>query len=402
MIVDPPFPPTTSAACCARRRSTRPRAARARRDRRRRAARRRGRGDRRRSSRSGGARDCRASPTASSAAPGSTSTSCSSSTGVAVAGDIASSSNSADTVHMTPPRCRVAGKLRHVRDIQADDFRFLASVATQDAEGDDPVADDGPLPRRTRGRSTSSRIPDLDEFFDDLAQVLPRRDRRARTPPAAATSSSTTPTSPTCAIRRCAQGAAERGDDPDELPARVRRADQRVHRRPARRSDRRHPPVPRQLPQRVVRRGRLRAGRRGAVQRARTSTRTSSSTTTSARAIRPAALRAGGQDGRARPGHHQAAGARAGRRAAAADRRGRRATCRSSGCASARSAASPARCEGNALTEDEQWAKLAVVVDTAARSGPSPTSLTSEGAAAEPIDVWLAGAPAAVHHELRT
>src|SRR6185503_15029134 len=47
--------------------------------------------------------------------------------GVAVTGNIASSSDSASTVHMTPPKLSVVGPLRHARDIQVDDFRYLAS-----------------------------------------------------------------------------------------------------------------------------------------------------------------------------------------------------------------------------------------------------------------------------------
>ena len=33
--------------------------------------------------------------------------------------------------HMTPPRLSVVGPLRHVRDIQVDDYRYLSSLATQ-------------------------------------------------------------------------------------------------------------------------------------------------------------------------------------------------------------------------------------------------------------------------------
>ena len=86
----------------------------------------------------------------------------------------------------TPPRrctslrraLAVTGPLRHVRDIQVDDFQYLASARHR--------------PRRCRSRRrrwcTSAAAaaaidiesyPDLDVFFDDLAAVLPRRDRRA-------------------------------------------------------------------------------------------------------------------------------------------------------------------------------------------------------------------------------
>ena len=42
--------------------------------------------------------------------------------GIAVTGNIAASSDSADTVHMTPPKLSVVGPLRHVRPIQVADF----------------------------------------------------------------------------------------------------------------------------------------------------------------------------------------------------------------------------------------------------------------------------------------
>ena len=42
--------------------------------------------------------------------------------GVDVTGNIASSSDSADTVHMTPPKLSVVGPLRHARDIHVRDF----------------------------------------------------------------------------------------------------------------------------------------------------------------------------------------------------------------------------------------------------------------------------------------
>ena len=48
--------------------------------------------------------------------------------GVAVTGNIAASSDAADTVHMTPPRLAVAGKLGHTHDIQVADYAYLASL----------------------------------------------------------------------------------------------------------------------------------------------------------------------------------------------------------------------------------------------------------------------------------
>ena len=50
---------------------------------------------------------------------------------VAVTGNIAASSDAAETVHLTPPKLSVVGRLAHSRDIQVADYRYLASVTTQ-------------------------------------------------------------------------------------------------------------------------------------------------------------------------------------------------------------------------------------------------------------------------------
>ena len=111
---------------------------------------------------------------------------------------------------------------------------------------------------------------------------------------------------------------------PNELPHRYAR----VHQRGRSRSSPPgmtvwRAPVPRQLQERVGRRGRLRAGRRGAVQRDGRRRATSSSTTTSAPATsRRCASCRKGKTRRARPGQHQARRAREQGRAQAAHRRG--------------------------------------------------------------------------------
>ena len=143
---------------------------------------------------------CAASPTASSGGRGSTSTSSSSSTASPSPATSPPARTPATTVHMTPPKLSVVGPLRHVRDIQVDDFRYLASVATADAEGVDPVADDGPLPRRAGG-DRHRRLPRPRASSSPISRRATAPRSTPCTPPAAATSSSTTPTSPTCAIR---------------------------------------------------------------------------------------------------------------------------------------------------------------------------------------------------------
>ena len=136
--------------------------------------------------------------------------------GVAVTGNIASSSNSADTVHMTPPKLSVVGPLRHVRDIQVDDFRFLASAASQTPK----VSIPSPTMVHFRGGRAAIDLdayPDLDVFFDDLAACY-----RAEIAALYAAGCRYIQLDDTNLAYLCdpamRQGAAERGDDPDALP----------------------------------------------------------------------------------------------------------------------------------------------------------------------------------------
>ena len=87
------------------------------------------------------------------------------------------------------------------RDIQVDDFRYLASVTTETPK----VCIPSPTMVHFRGGRAAIDIdayPDLDVFFADLPRATAPSSRPS-TPPDAAMSSSTTPTSPTCATRRC-------------------------------------------------------------------------------------------------------------------------------------------------------------------------------------------------------
>ena len=185
-------------------------------------------------------------------------------------------------------------------------------------------------------------------------------------PPAAATSSSTTPTSPICATRRCASGARSARRRSRRAAAPLRRADQRARSRD-RPADMTvvHPPVPRQLPQRLGRRGRLRAGRRGAVQRARRRRLLPRVRRRALRRLRAAALRAQGQDRRARPGHHQA------RRSSRPRTSCKRRIDEAAALRAARPAALSPQCgfsstvHGNVITVEAQCAKLRLVVEIA-------------------------------------
>ena len=97
--------------------------------------------------------------------------------GVAVTGNIAASSDAATTVHLTPPKLSVIGPLRHVRDIQVDDFRYLASIVTETPK----VSIPSPTMVHFRGGRAAIDLdayPDLEQVLRRPGRVLPRRARR--------------------------------------------------------------------------------------------------------------------------------------------------------------------------------------------------------------------------------
>jgi 5-methyltetrahydropteroyltriglutamate--homocysteine methyltransferase len=136
--------------------------------------------------------------------------------GVAVTGNIAASSDAASTVHMTPPKLSVVGPLRHARDIQVDDYRYLASVTTQTPK----VSIPSPTMVHFRGGRAAIDItayPDLEEFFADLAACY-----RAEIAALYAAGCRYVQLDDTNLAYLCdpvmRAGAVERGDDPDALP----------------------------------------------------------------------------------------------------------------------------------------------------------------------------------------
>jgi len=135
---------------------------------------------------------------------------------VAVTGNIAASSDSAETVHLTPPKLSVIGPLRHVRDIQVDDFKYLASVVTQTPK----VSIPSPTMVHFRGGRAGIDIetyPDLEVFFADLAACY-----RAELDALYAAGCRYVQFDDTNLAYLCdpvmRAGAVERGDDPNELP----------------------------------------------------------------------------------------------------------------------------------------------------------------------------------------
>jgi len=136
--------------------------------------------------------------------------------GVTVSGTIAASSDADETVHQAPPKITVTGKLRHQRPIQVDDYRFLAQHATRTPKVSIPSPTMVHF-RGGRGGIDIESYPDLDEFFEDLAQCY-----RDEVDALYAAGCRYLQLDDTNLAYLCdpvmRQGAVERGDDPDELP----------------------------------------------------------------------------------------------------------------------------------------------------------------------------------------
>lgn len=136
--------------------------------------------------------------------------------GVAVSGAIEASSDAGATVGVTPPRLTVTGKLKHVRNIQVDDFRYLAAQTTRTPK----VSIPSPTMVHFRGGRAAIDIeayPDLDEFFIDLAQCY--RDELDALYGAGCryVQLDDTNLAYLCDPKMRA-GAVERGEDPNQLP----------------------------------------------------------------------------------------------------------------------------------------------------------------------------------------
>ncbi len=136
--------------------------------------------------------------------------------GVTVTGNIAASSDSADTVHMTPPKISVTGTLRHARDIQVADYEFLASVTTKTPK----VSIPSPTMVHFRGGRAAIDIesyPDLEPFFADLATSYQAEIAALYAAGCRYIQLDDTNLAYLCdPVMR--QGAVDRGDDPDDLP----------------------------------------------------------------------------------------------------------------------------------------------------------------------------------------
>jgi 5-methyltetrahydropteroyltriglutamate--homocysteine methyltransferase len=119
-------------------------------------------------------------------------------------------------VDFAPPRLSITGKLRHVEDIQKADFEFLNSITGQTPK----VAIPSPTMTHFRGGRKAIDIdayPDMEEFFEDLAQVY--RDEIDSLYKAGARYIQMDDTNLAYLCDpKLREGARSRGDDPDELP----------------------------------------------------------------------------------------------------------------------------------------------------------------------------------------
>ena len=137
-----------------------------------------------------------------------------------------------------------------------------------DAEADDPVAVDGPLPRRARPRSIRRSTPTRTPFWDALSAAYSQQVRGIAAQGCTYLQFDDTSLAYLNDPQQRAELAAQ-GRDAEHLHERyIRQINAALAGRPGV-ADRHHPHVPRQLPLLVGRRGRLRLRRRGAVRRAR-------------------------------------------------------------------------------------------------------------------------------------
>lgn len=137
--------------------------------------------------------------------------------GVTVSGGIGVKFHSKQgVVDFAPPRLSVTGKLRHVEDIQKADFEFLKSVTHQTPK----VTIPSPTMVHFRGGRKAIDIeayPDMEEFFDDLAQCYRDEIQSLYNAGARYIQLDDTNLAYLCDPEMRA-GAKERGDDPNKLP----------------------------------------------------------------------------------------------------------------------------------------------------------------------------------------
>jgi methionine synthase II (cobalamin-independent) len=119
-------------------------------------------------------------------------------------------------INFAPPRLAVTGKLRHKEDIQKADFVFLKSVTSQTPK----VTIPSPTMVHFRGGRQAIDIhayPEMDEFFEDLAQCYREEIASLYDAGCRYIQMDDTNLAYLC-DPKMRQGVKERGDDPDDLP----------------------------------------------------------------------------------------------------------------------------------------------------------------------------------------
>lgn len=139
--------------------------------------------------------------------------------GVEVRGGIASKFHGAKgDVDFSPPVIHVTGKLRHVKPIQLEDFKFLQSVTKRVPK----VAIPSPTMlhfRGGRGAISKEAYPDLERFYDDVARCYRDEIRVLGEAGCSYLQLDDTNLAYLC-DPKLREGARQRGDDPDRLPRR--------------------------------------------------------------------------------------------------------------------------------------------------------------------------------------
>jgi 5-methyltetrahydropteroyltriglutamate--homocysteine methyltransferase len=137
--------------------------------------------------------------------------------GVTVSGGIAANPYAkAAEDHFTPPKLSVTGKLRHVKNIQVEDFNYLKSVSTKTPK----VTIPSPTMVHFRGGRKAIDInayPDMDDFFLDLAQCYRDEIKALYNSGCRYIQLDDTNLAYLCDVKM-REEARERGDDPNELP----------------------------------------------------------------------------------------------------------------------------------------------------------------------------------------
>lgn len=129
--------------------------------------------------------------------------------------------SAAGEVNFAPPILHITGKVRHVRDIQVADFKFLQAATKRTPK----VTIPSPTMlhfRGGRGAISKDAYPDLEEFYADVATAY--QEELAALGAAGCTYVQLDDTNLAYLCDpKMREGARQRGDDPDALPRRYAR-----------------------------------------------------------------------------------------------------------------------------------------------------------------------------------